>query len=250
MIFVRKQVGILAVTVKCVGFDLYSTLINADNPNWDGMMKAAFTITQDLGYKGTYEDFREIRSRIYRKWREYRERNHVELKTTIWWKEILEALNLEFNEDDLSKIILASHHQWRIHISLYPEVKELLSNLKKNYKIVCISNISNGALAREDMDIFGILDIFDLVVMSSDLGIRKPSPKIFEHVLNKLNVKKSEMIFIGDTLYDDVQGAKAAGLRMAIHVKRERSYFFPEYYIESDRTITNLEEIYDILDSL
>ena len=98
------------------------------------------------------------------------------------------------------------------------------------------------------MDMFGILDLFDLVVMSSDLGIRKPSPKIFEQVLNQLKIKRKEMIFVGDTLYDDVQGAKVAGLLMAIHVKRDRSYFFPEYSIKSDKTITRLDEIYEILD--
>lgn len=214
------------------------------------MMEAVYSIIQDLGYKGTFENFLVVRNEIYWKWREYREKNYVELTSKIWWREILQKLNLAFYEADILKIILASHQRWRAQISIYPKVQELLLDLKKRYKIVCISNISNGAFAREDMDIFGILKIFDYVVMSSDLGIRKPSPKIFEHVLNRLNIKRNEMIFIGDTLYDDIQGAKAAGLLMAIHVKRNRSYFFPDYYIKPDKTINSLHEIYDILDSL
>jgi len=235
--------------IKCIGFDLYSTLINIDNHNRNEMMEPVYSIIQKLGYSDTFESFMKISEQTYWKWRDYRERNYIELKSEIWWKEILEQLHLDYPEEAISQIILASHQKWQTQISLYPHVKELLTDLKRNYKIVCISNISEGNLARGDMDMFGILDLFDLVVMSSDLKIRKPSPKIFDHVLNQLKIKREEMIFVGDTLYDDVQGAKAAGLLMAIHVKRDRSYFFPEYTIKPDKTINNLQDIYEILNT-
>ncbi|MHA1130647.1 MAG: HAD family hydrolase, partial [Candidatus Helarchaeota archaeon] len=171
----------------------------------------------------------------------------IELPSQVWWREILETLQVIYSSEHVHQIINSSHQAWRKQISLYPNVKALLSSLKKSYQVVCISNISDGDLAREDMAIFGILDLFDYVVMSSDLGIRKPSPKIFEYVLKHLNIEKSEMIFIGDTLYDDVQGAKAANLRMAIHIKRARTYFFPDYYIKPDRTITQLVDLLEFL---
>ena len=233
--------------IKCIGFDLYSTLINTDNHDWNAMLNEAFNVVQKIGFQGTLDQFKKIWSEIYWKWRAYRENNHVELKSNVWWREILETIGLQFTELDINRIILASHQKWRTQISIYPKVKELLLELKKNYMLVCISNISEGDLAKEDMDLFDILKIFDYVVMSSDLGIRKPSPKIFEHVLNHLKIRNDEMIFIGDTLYDDVQGAKAANLLMAIHVKRDRSYFHQDYYIEPDHTIENLHQIREIL---
>ncbi len=233
--------------IKCIGFDLYSTLINIDNHNRNEMMEPVYSIIQNLGYTEPFESFMKISEQIYWKWRDYRERTQKELKSEIWWKELLEQLHLNYPEEAISQIILASHEVWRTQISLYPRVKELLTDLKRNYKIVCISNISEGDLARGDMEMFDILDIFDLVVMSSDFNIRKPSPKIFEYVLNQLKIKRNEMIFVGDTLYDDVQGAKAAGLLMAIHIKRDRSYFFPEYAIKPDKTIKQLREIIEIL---
>ncbi len=213
------------------------------------MMEPVYLIIQNIGYKGTFGDFLKIRDEIYWKWRDYRERNNIELKSAIWWTEILDTLKLQYTTSVIEQIILASHQKWRTQISLYPRVKEFLSDLKKEYIIVCISNIAEGDLAREDMDFFGILKIFDYVLMSSDLGIRKPSPKIFQHVLNYFHLEPNEMIFVGDTLYDDIQGAKDASLRMAIHIQRNRSYFFPDYYIEPDRVITNLQTIYEILNS-
>ncbi|MHA1651183.1 MAG: HAD family hydrolase [Candidatus Helarchaeota archaeon] len=240
----------LTTKIKCVGFDLYSTLIDTDTYNMTEIMNPVYLIIQKLGYSGLFENFLEIRKKIYWKWRRYREENHIELKSKIWWEEILESLNLEFSDEIINQIIQVSHQKWRSQISLYPDVKELLSTLKKSYTLICISNISDGDLAREDMDFFGISQFFDCIVMSSDLGIRKPSPRIFEYALEKVNVRKSETIFIGDTLYDDIQGAKTAGLRLAIHVKRNRSYFFPDYYIEPDISINKLTEIYSIIKSI
>ncbi len=213
-------------------------------------MAPVYSIIQDLGYTESFEQFINVRDEIYWKWRKHREENHVELPSQTWWTEILEALQLQFSREDVTRIILDSHREWRTQISIYPDVRELLSTLKKHYKIVCISNISEGDLARGDMELLGILDIFDYVLMSSDLGIRKPSPKIFQHVLDTLGITNSEMIFVGDTLYDDVQGAKLAELLMAIHIKRDRSYFFPEYRIEPDKTIRRLNELYNILKSI
>jgi putative hydrolase of the HAD superfamily len=155
----------------------------------------------------------------------------------------LDTLDLKYTTKDIDRIRLASHLVWRKQISLYPPVKKVLSYLKQNYTIVCISNISDGDLAREDMAHFGILDLFHYVLMSSDLGIRKPSPQIFQHVLERYDLSPGEMAFIGDTLYDDIQGAKNADLAMAIHVKRPRSYFFPDYRIEPDLTISSLKEL-------
>jgi putative hydrolase of the HAD superfamily len=213
-------------------------------------MRAVFSLIQSLGYKGTFEIFFEIEEKVFNKWREYREKKRIELSSTVWWREILEHLNLEFTSADITQLIIASHLKWRSQIALYTGVQELLMDLQTNYKLACISNISEGDLAREDMNHFGILNFFDCIVMSSDLGIRKPAPKIFRHVLKQLNLKKEEMIYIGDTLYDDIKGAKAAGLLMAIHIKRDRSYFFPDYYITPDRTIYDLSEISDLLHSI
>lgn len=158
-------------------------------------------------------------------------------------------MDVNFNDGDISQVISKWHQKWRTQIFLYPQVREILLNLKKKYRLALISNISDGELARGDMEMFKILNFFDIVLLSSDLGVRKPSPKLFEYILDKLNIRKDEMIFIGDTLHDDIQGAKQAGLLMAIHIKRNKEYFFPDYYIEPDKTIFNLHEIYKILNS-
>ena len=56
----------------------------------------------------------------------------------------------------------------------------------------------------------------DLVVCSATAGIRKPNPAIFEIVTGALGVDASDVLFVGDDLDADVDGARAAGMR-AVH---------------------------------
>ena len=61
----------------------------------------------------------------------------------------------------------------------------------------------------------GVLDIghwFGVVAISGEVGIAKPDPRIFEHVLRGLGVPNDGVWHVGDNLSSDVAGANAAGL--------------------------------------
>jgi putative hydrolase of the HAD superfamily len=53
----------------------------------------------------------------------------------------------------------------------------------------------------------GLDKYFDLIICSRDLGLRKPNPRIFKHVLEKLEVKPSETVHVGDSVEADMIGA-------------------------------------------
>jgi putative hydrolase of the HAD superfamily len=55
--------------------------------------------------------------------------------------------------------------------------------------------------------------MFDAVVTFDDTGERKPAPGPFKKVLNKLGVKASEALMIGDWAERDVVGAKQVGMK-------------------------------------
>ena len=52
---------------------------------------------------------------------------------------------------------------------------------------------------------------FDGVVASCDLGVLKPNPEIYQHLLNKFGLEPSECVFLDDMPYN-IQGAKAVGM--------------------------------------
>ena len=59
----------------------------------------------------------------------------------------------------------------------------------------------------------GLASYLDAVVISEELGIRKPRPEIFEVVLRRLGVGPEATLHVGDNLRADVAGAAAVGLR-------------------------------------
>jgi putative hydrolase of the HAD superfamily len=58
-----------------------------------------------------------------------------------------------------------------------------------------------------------LVNLFDAIITSVDVGWRKPSPKIFKRALQALNVLASETVFVGDELDHDVEGAQKVGMR-------------------------------------
>ena len=57
----------------------------------------------------------------------------------------------------------------------------------------------------------------EVVIDSHVVGVEKPDPKIFDLALDQLDVARERCIYAGDTVYFDVNGARAAGL-IPVHV--------------------------------
>ena len=68
-------------------------------------------------------------------------------------------------------------------------------------------------LLLRDLDEQGLAERFDAVVFSSDVGIRKPRPEIFERALEELGVTADRALFVGDRLIADIRGARDVGMR-------------------------------------
>jgi putative hydrolase of the HAD superfamily len=91
----------------------------------------------------------------------------------------------------------------------------LLRALKPQVRIGLISNFDHGPTAREILRRHGIEDLFDVTLISAEFGRRKPHPSIFEAALAALRVDRSQALYVGDTLTDDVYGAHGAGIDVA-----------------------------------
>ena len=65
---------------------------------------------------------------------------------------------------------------------------------------------------RADAESFGLADRVDVIVLSEEVGARKPDPEIYRYCCRQLGVEPSEAMHVGDDLEKDVQGAAAAGI--------------------------------------
>lgn len=65
----------------------------------------------------------------------------------------------------------------------------------------------------------GIRDRFEHLTVSGLLGFHKPEPRIFEHALSALDLRPEQVLHVGDSQKEDVDGAKAAGIH-AVRIRR------------------------------
>jgi HAD superfamily hydrolase (TIGR01549 family) len=107
----------------------------------------------------------------------------------------------------------AIHEVFRRHYrqDLYPCIDDVLGRLSERYALALISNTMSDQ-PRLILERTGLARYFDIIVCSRDLGVRKPNPKIFEHVLGRLGVDPDEAVHVGDSVEADMEGASNAGL--------------------------------------
>lgn len=99
-----------------------------------------------------------------------------------------------------------------------PETRRTLRALReRGLRIGVISNTyqSRGPLERSLAD-HKLLPFIDVLVISSEVGLTKPHPAIFEAALRSLQISPSEAVFVGDTPLADIKGAKDAGMRAVL----------------------------------
>ena len=100
--------------------------------------------------------------------------------------------------------------------TLNVEVAQVLQQLReRNLRIglVCNTGRGPGDALRELMRREGILDYFDATVFSDEVGYGKPDPRIFLAAGEKLGLKSSDLLHVGDNIENDVGGAQSAGMK-------------------------------------
>ena len=104
----------------------------------------------------------------------------------------------------------------------YPDTRPLLEDLsRRDINVGLISNATN--LARKVLKRLDLERYFDPIVISSEIGHRKPSREIFDAALDQAGAAPSRSIYIGDKPAVDVVGAKKAGMN-AILIDREDTF--------------------------
>lgn len=112
-------------------------------------------------------------------------------------------------------------------LELYEDVPPLISALGE--REVPLALVTNGAseTQRGKLAALGIEDWFEVIVVSSELGIMKPDPAIFDVVLEGIEVDRRRVWHVGDWVPTDVAGARSAGLT-AVWLNRSGRALPPE----------------------
>tara|TARA_B100001250_G_scaffold127958_1_gene108914 strand:- start:132 stop:794 length:663 start_codon:yes stop_codon:yes gene_type:complete len=129
-------------------------------------------------------------------------------------------------------------------LSTFPEVKEVLSKLKeKNYKLAILSN-GTPTLLNELVKSNNLESIFDKIFSIEQVGIYKPSSKVYDIPIQKYKIQKDEVMFLSANTWD-VSGAGNYGYK-SVWVNRNNNVFDSLDYIPQYQ-VNNLGELLDLI---
>jgi len=96
-------------------------------------------------------------------------------------------------------------------LALYDDVEELFKSLSGKFKLGLLTNGPSN-LQRRKIDVLGINNWFDEIIVSGEHDLAKPDPRIFHITLEKLGSDPEESVYVGNSLEYDVLGANNAGV--------------------------------------
>jgi 2-haloacid dehalogenase len=128
----------------------------------------------------------------------------------------------------------------------YPEVPATLASLRGRYRLALISNADDdwlyACLHKNG------LTAWEVAVSSEAVRAYKPHPAIFQEALRRLDLRPEEVLYVGDSPYADVFGARHVGMPVA-WINRSGARL-PKRLPSPDATIATLTDLLDVLPRL
>ncbi len=219
--------------IKCIIFDAYGTLISTGNGSVDAVRKILKDKSIDISPKEFYD-----------KWKSFH-RLHIDGLTsfinekTIFENDLKELYDFYDINGDYKKDVVHMLDSLK-NRRAYPETVDVLNALSKVFYI-CIGSTTDSEPLFNNLKKNGIKA--DAVFTSESLKVYKPQKNFYLEILNKTGYKENEVLFVGDSLIDDIYGPQQINIITCL-VKRKRVADYDK--IHPDYTINSLDEILSI----
>lgn len=200
------------MVIRGILFDLYGTLLVYGNMTkaWYDWLSTFYHLLKKQGLNISQEAFSKECDGFFSADLPFEKEDHLSaLERRIL--ALSARLHRKLDKETLGHIADAIAQAWQTHIFLDPETIPLLSVLKKNKVLGMVSNFDHPPHLRRILSDNGLASFFDTIIISSEVGAKKPDPAIFSPALQQTGLSPGQVIYVGDTAAD-VAGALAAGI--------------------------------------
>lgn len=231
------------MTIGAILFDFGETLFKPLPQKFQ--IKNALILLAECGIEITLDCFLNLYENAVRRKDEL---NLGEFYLHREWVAAMVRLSLREHTDHLVASAVARYveNQRRaviVHLKPRPDLSQTLVQIQqRGYPIGIVSNIDNDWIDPL-VEAYGLTDWFDLILTSETAKSCKPDSKIFLDACRHLEVEPEACVFIGDSEYNDVQGARAIGMKTIRYLNPSATS-----NTQADESITNLTEIPDVLE--
>jgi putative hydrolase of the HAD superfamily len=186
-------------STKAVFLDALGTLLELEPP-WVGLRAAI----------GDEVPEQRIRNAVRAEMAYYRDHSHEGRDADSL--AALRARSAEVLSSELGREVSVETLMSAIRFTAFPDAVPALAGLReRGLRLVCVSNWD--CALPEVLERCGLASHVDGTVTSASAGARKPDPAIFAPALELAGCEPAEALHVGDTAEEDVEAARAAGIR-------------------------------------
>ena len=201
----------------CIFFDLGNTLIHFSG-DWSGTaVRAQKKLAAALTALGVEIDEAAFASEFGRRLQDYNHARKTDMREpgTIT---ILESCLRKFKVAGITKqqkqFLLKAYYavseaQWQLPYETLIVLRRLQG---EGYRMAVISNAADSANVHRQIEKARLAEFLEQVLISNDLDMRKPDPRIFYRMLGVMNTDPDRVVMVGDTLDADIIGARNSGI--------------------------------------
>ena len=202
--------------IETVLLDCWGTLIQA--PDLMRRSASAEFLHRSLAANGCDTDFDAFRDAYTAEARRQYEEARADFRELDYLRRINSTLRAVGFQHPRQRLLVQKAWsdylaEWPKQSSPYEETPMLLSSITGRYRLGLVTNFPDGPTARRAFEKFGFDAVFDSLVVSGEVGFRKPSRVIFERALSELGSTPERAVMVGDTFDADIVGAKNMGMR-------------------------------------
>lgn len=136
-----------------------------------------------------------------------------------------------------------------VYIRPFRGVKTMLRELRQVGKVYLLSN-AQSCFTLNELKECGLYDLFDGIIISSDVGRKKPYGEIFDIAFDCFGITAENSIYVGNDMRDDILGATSKGMR-TLYIETAQSGSYPDLEIPAPTyTVKNHREMKAVLLSL
>lgn len=213
---IKKCMGDEMDNIKCLLFDCMETLIDMrEIPSSKEYALWAFEGSGNEMYWNNFEeffkDYEYAKNILSEKFSDYTEYDMGERLKLVAKNKIPE--NDDRFENMIRSFLERYWERYRSKCYIRDEVKTVLLNLSKKYKLGVVSNFKVYGGIEELLKIAGISELFEIKIISVNVGWRKPSQNIYNFAKEKTGLNVTEILFIGDDFECDYIGPKKSGMK-------------------------------------
>ena len=225
--------------VKAVSFDVDGTLWDFDKVMRNALRQTLLELARHCAEAAALLSVKkmiDIRDRVHERLRG-RVSDLVEIRNESFKQALIDV---RFPNDALATHLsdVYFEHRWA-GTELFGDVRPALEALARKYRLGILSNGNSYA------EKIGLGDLVSFGVYAQDRGgIEKPDPRIFRMAAEAAGCLTHELVHVGDSLRDDIAGAKSAGVTN-VWVNRNGAETDPG--ITPDFEVSNLRELVELL---